>query len=128
MITTTAIKDWLKTVISSPSWTTGKLDQTKEKTICVYGGRGVQLARIVVGGGEDSHYTRQIQIIVRWGQSSSAAEGKAVEVYEKIKNESVILEGKRVWVRATQEEPVSLGTDDKGIHEYSIIARLTCER
>jgi hypothetical protein len=128
MIATKDILAWLKTIIDSPSWTTGKLDTTKDKTICVYGSNINSPVRTVVGGGADGYYTRRIQLVVRWTTSCGEAEAKALSVYELTRNTDTTILAKRVWSRAIHSEPTSLGTDDKGVYEYSIILNLICER
>lgn len=126
-MTTKLFKDWLKSVVETPSITTGKLDTTKEQTICVYGGLSSTSAINTVGG-HSGYYPKHIRIIVRWTTNSSDAETKANEVYSAVGNVNTTIAGKSVCILPLHSEPVALGTDDKGVYEYAIELKLFCER
>ena len=123
---TEAFKDWLKTVIDSPSYTIGKLDTSKPQTICIYSGLSAGPYRPAVGNAS-GYGEKTIRILVRWGQNYAAAEAKAQEVYDALSN-IIKVEGVTTCIMRNQSEPVNLGTDDKGVYEFSIDITLYYER
>ena len=123
---TEAFKNWLKTVIDSPSFTIGKLDTSKQQTICIYSGLFAGANRPAVGNAS-GYGEKTIRILVRWGQNFAVAEAKAQEVYDTLSN-VIILDGATTCIMRNHHEPVSLGTDDKGVYEFSIDITLYHER
>jgi len=127
-MTTEAFKNWLKTVVDSPSFTIGKLDTSKSQTICVYSGlsSGVNKPKL---GNASGYGEKSIRILVRWGNNSAKAEEKAQQVYNLLAaNNPIIHDGKIAFAIPKYAEPVSLGTDDKNIYEFSIDVNLFYER
>lgn len=124
---TEAFKDWLKTVIDSPSFTIGKLDTSKTQTICIYSGLSVGLHRPAVGNAS-GHGEKTVRILVRWGQNFTTAEAKAQEVYDALGDNIIKVDGVTTCIMRKHPEPVSLGTDDKGVYEFSIDITLFYER
>lgn len=127
-MTTEAFKNWLKTVVDSPSFTIGKLDTSKSQTICVYSGLSAGANRPKLGN--DSGYgEKSIRILVRWGSNFAKAEEKAQRVYNLLGSSNPINNNEKIcFVIPKYAEPVSLGTDDKGIYEFSIDVNLFYER
>lgn len=126
-MTTEAFKNWLKTVIDSPSFTIGKLDTSKTQTICIYSGLSSGSNKPSVGN-ESGYSEKTIRILVRWGQNFAKAETKAQQVYDMLSNKTIEVEGVTTCLMPKYSEPVSLGTDDKGIYEFSIDLTLYYER
>lgn len=123
---TEAFKDWLKTVIDSPSYTIGKLDTSKSQTICIYSGLSAGFYKPAVGNAS-GYGEKTIRILVRWGQNFTKAEAKAQEVYDALSN-VIKVGGVTTCIMRKHPEPVSLGTDDKGVYEFSIDITLYHER
>lgn len=126
-MTTEAFKNWLKTVISSPSFTVGRLDTSKSQTICIYSGLSSKPVRPVVGN-ERGYGEKSIRILVRWGTNFPAAEAKAKEVYDVLGDKKLDIDGVIVCIVRSHSEPVSLGADDKGVYEFAIDVNLFYER
>lgn len=126
-MTTEAFKNWLKTVINSPSFTIGKLDTSKSQTICIYSGVSSEANKPKVGN-NSGYETKSIRILVRWGSNFAKAEEKAQQVYNLLGDSKITINGKIVCIVRKHSEPVSLGTDDKGIYEFSIDVNLFYER
>lgn len=126
-MTTEAFKNWLKTVIDSPSFTIGKLDTSKPQTICVYSGVFSGTNRPAIGGAE-GYSEKTIRILLRWGNNFAKAETKAQQVYGLLRNKTVSIGGVKTCIVCKHSEPVSLGTDDKGVYEFSIDLTLIFER
>lgn len=124
-MTTTAFKDWLKTTLSgSETYTVGKLDKTKDKTTCVYGGRSPLPNNPPVGGGGKSYTEKVIRVLVRWGTAADVAESRAITVYAALNNVGATVGTSKAWLCPLNAEPVSLGTDEKGVYEYSIDVKI----
>lgn len=56
---------------------------------------------------------------MRYGTNADIAEVKAKEIYDFFDEKEFILNGKRVFVVSRYNSPIDLGTDEKGIYEYS---------
>lgn len=123
---TEAFKNWLKTVIDSPSFTIGKLDTSKPQTICIYSGLSSGSYKPAVGNAS-GYGEKSVRILVRWGQNFAVAEAKAQEVYDALSN-VIKVDGVTTCIMRKHPEPVSLGTDDKGVYEFSIDITLYHER
>lgn len=126
-MTTEAFKNWLKTMVDSPSFTIGKLDTSKTQTICVYSDLSGNPNRPAVGGAS-GYGSKAIRILVRWGQNFAKAEEKAQEVYKTLESNSIINGDKTACIICNHAQPVGLGTDDKGVYEFSIDITLHYER
>ena len=124
---TEAFKDWLKTVVDSPSFTIGKLDTSKHQTICIYSGLSAGSNKPAVGNAS-GYGEKSIRILVRWGQNFAVAEEKAQQVYDVLGDRVIDVGGVTSCIVRKQTEPVSLGTDDKGVYEFSIDITLYHER
>lgn len=123
------LRDWLKTQISGvDSWSVGKIDGSKDKAVCLYENLTSPAARDVLGGGDNSYYTVNIKILVRFTNNSVSSDTKAREVYETVYNSKHTLNGKSVWLFCVDENPLNIGTDDKGIYESVINLKAICER
>lgn len=127
-ITATELKDWLKSRVNSPNWTVGKLDQTKEQTICVYSGLNTQAAVLNVAGSTGSYAPVMFRVLVRWGKGYADATAKANEVFAVLAQGTRTINEKFAHIYPVYNEPISLGTDDKGIYEYAIEIKIICER
>lgn len=126
-MTAEAFKNWLKTVIDSPSFTIGKLDTSKTQTICVYSGVFSGANRPAIGN-ESGYAEKTIRILLRWGNNFAKAELKAQQLYNSLRNKTVKIGGKTTCIVCKYSEPVSLGTDDKGMYEFSVDLTLIFER
>lgn len=126
-MTTEAFKNWLKTVVDSPSFTIGKLDTSKSQTICVYSGLSAGANRPKLGN-ETGYGEKSIRILIRWGTNFAKAEEKARQVYNLLGDNKITINEKTVCIVRKYTEPVSLGTDDKGVYEFSIDVNLFYER
>ena len=126
-MTTEAFKNWLKTVIDSPSFTIGKLDTSKPQTICVYSGVFSGANKPAVGN-VSGYSEKTIRILMRWGNNFAKAETKAQQLYDSLSNKTVKINEKIVCISCKYAEPVNLGTDDKGVYEFSIDLTLIFER
>lgn len=128
MISTKGLLAALKLLIDSPSWTIGKLDQTKNETICLYGGISGAPYRATVGGGGRGYDEGRYRLVVRHTTNFDAAERKAAGVYDSIAGVNTPVEGKTTWIFPVYAAPVALGTDEKGVYEFAVDFKTISER
>lgn len=115
------IKDYFKTAFGwSDSISISKIDNNSEKAVCFYNSRIAPAKINSVGGKKNKTYElKSVTILLRWGKNADAAETKAKEIYDFFDERAFDIDGKRVFIISRYESPIDLGTDDKGIYEYS---------
>lgn len=124
------IKDYFKTESNwSDSISIGKIDNNQEKAICFYNSKR-QLAYSPVIGGKNnkSTYIKPITILLRYTKNQDSAENQAQSIYEFFEERTFFIGEKKIFVMMNTEEPINLGTDEKGVYEYSIEMDLYIER
>lgn len=99
----------------------GKIDNNQEKAICFYNSKR-SLAYIEVFGGlrNKSTNAKPITILLRYTKNQDSAEQMAQKIYDFFNEKSFFINEKRIFVQMIYSEPISLGTDDKNVYEYSI--------
>ncbi|MBP3328727.1 MAG: hypothetical protein J6L91_07455 [Clostridia bacterium] len=115
------LKDFFKT---SFGWTEGisigKIDNNLKRAICFYNSRhGVPKTGTIGGKQNRSYELKPVTILLRWDNNADAAERKAKEIYDFFDEKEFHLNGKRVFCISRYEGPIDLGTDDRGIYEFS---------
>lgn len=101
----------------------GKLDNKKEKSIGVYPRKEAGRPNIALGGYELSSYdTKRISLLIHWNKSMAQTEEAAIMLFEKLKGCGSLQIGSTDIVVADLQapEPIYVGTDDNGVHEYVI--------
>lgn len=101
----------------------GKLEDKRQKSIGVYPLKSSRPPEGTVGGDKNrSYYTKGISLLVHWNKSPTDTEEAAVKLYERLKNmRAAEINGHTIkFIQMQQEEPIWVGTDDKGIYEYVI--------
>ncbi len=115
------IKDYFK---STFGWTdgisTGKIDNNQEKAICFYNSKRGNYQGIIGGKTNKSTIIKPVTILLRYTKNQNTAEIKAQEIFEFFEERTFFIEDKRVFVQMACLEPISLGTDEDNIYEYSI--------
>lgn len=122
------IMEWLDTQVDCPKFYSGKVGSAPE-SITLYNIVGAP-PRIAIGGLNNTSYTsKPISLLIHWGKSPNAAEIKAKEVYDVMFGKSAVIGGKRVIMfNMRTTEPVGVGTDSEGYHEYVIEVNILHER
>jgi len=120
-VTLAEVKDYLKSVVDCENWYVGKIDNNKECCIGVFPTYGVAPI-IPIGGIKYKTYdTKAVSVLVHWGKSYSVAEEKANEVFKVLFGREIeIGENRVVKIDFRTSEPIGIGTDDKGIYEFTI--------
>lgn len=124
------IKDFFK---STFCWTDGisigKIDKNLEKAVCFYNSRQPTAKVKAVGGKKNKSYDfKSITILLRWTTNADEAEKKAEEIYNFFDEKTFIHDKKRVFMISRFENPIDLGTDERGVYEYSFEFDLYSEK
>lgn len=124
------IKDYFK---AESSWTDsisiGKIDNNQEKALCFYNSkRNLAYSPVIGGKNNKSTYIKPITILLRYTKNQDSAESKIQEIYEFFEGRTFLINQKKIFVMMNTEEPINLGTDEKGVYEYSIEMDLYIER
>lgn len=98
----------------------GKIDNNKEKAICFYDKRTQPYIGVVGGNKNKSTAIKPITILLRYTKNQNDAEVMAQKIYDFFNEKSFFIEGKRIFIQMLYEGPISLGTDDNNVYEYSI--------
>lgn len=109
----------------------GKLDDKKNKSIGVYNNNKQRPVRMAVGGLNNSSYRiKSVSILVHWNTSVRDTEKTAEQLYNMLKdmNHITINDTKVFFTKMLVDEPVDVGTDDKGIFEMVIELDIYYER
>lgn len=104
----------------------GKIDNNKEKAICFYNSK--RTLTPVKAIDESSYKFKPITILLRYTKNQDTAEQMANAIYEFYDDRTFNIEAKRVYAQHLYSEPMSLGTDDDGVYEYSIEINILEER
>lgn len=123
------IKDYFKETFG---WTdkisTGKIDNNVDKAICFYNSNRGSYQGVIGGIANKTTNIKPITILLRYTKNQNTAEIKAQEIYDFFLERSFFIEDKRVFVIMRSPEPISLGTDDNNVYEYSLELDLYIER
>ena len=109
----------------------GKLDNKKDKSIEVYNLNRQRPPQTAVGGLNNSSYrVKSISILVHWNTSVRDTEKAAEQLYNMLRdtNNKIINDTKLLFTKMQVDEPVDVGTDDKGIFESVIELDIYYER
>lgn len=129
MMTLKDVKDWLKENVKADVWKIGTYDNSKDKTICV---RNLSSNRnkLAIGGlSNTSTAVKGISIVIHWNKNPDETERTAQSLYELFYGQKPFIGDYQVIkCDMRNDEPVSVGTDDKGIYEYVIETWITYQR
>ncbi len=109
----------------------GKLDNKKDKSIGVYNLNRQRPPQTAVGGLNNSSYrVKSVSILIHWNTSVRDTEKAAEQLYNMLKDTSnkIINDTKILFTKMQVDEPVDVGTDDKGIFEMVIELDIYYER
>lgn len=115
------LRDYFKNEFPwAESCTVGKADMNKETAVCFYNSR-VPRPKITAFGGKKNlgSAIKPVTILLRYGRNASEAEHKATEIFNFFDEKTFFINEKRVFTISPNNSPIDLGTDDRGIYEYS---------
>jgi len=124
------IRDWLKPQISSDVLFAyiGKIDSSKENTICIYGREGAS-DKIAIGGlSNTSTATKTISVLVQWSKNCDVAEQKSKNIYDIFNGHKAVINGTDVFFMMKNDEPIYLGVNANDIYEYVINLKLVYKK
>ena len=101
----------------------GQLDAKREKSIGTYPLKNRQQGNIPIGGMENSSYgVKSISFLIHWNRSPTESEDAANALQEALLScRDKTDNGQTVkFMVVTYDEPIPVGTDENGIHEYVI--------
>lgn len=126
------IRDWFKSLNNkAENYYIGKLDNKKDKSIGVYQSKSNIAPRICLGGRQNSSYeVKKATILIHWNLNARETEEFSYKLYEELlnKNNVVINNYKIKIIRLITNEPIDVGTDEKGIYERVIDIEFYYER
>ena len=126
MVSAADLRKWFKAAFELPSVTSGKLDTSKKETAALY------LGLFSTGDSEKlkqdrGYYMKAVRCLMRCDVIGDEASDKADALYEKLRLHTGQIAGSEGFITLKEPQPVSLGTDDAGVFEYSIDFTITLE-
>lgn len=115
-------KDYFKENFKwTDSISTGKIDDNQEKAICFYNSQRNSSYVGVFGGIKNkSTNIKSVTILLRYTKNQNIAETMAQQIYDFFNERSFFINQKRIFTQMIYSEPISLGTDENNVYEYSI--------
>lgn len=123
MFTLDDIRGYIAGIVDGSNVYIGKLNNKKDHSVGVYHRQGNGPPVTALGGYEYSSYDiRRISLLVHWDKDVQASEEAAYNLYEKLKNVSILFIGDTPinCIILQVPEPIAVGTDDNGVYEYVI--------
>lgn len=126
MLTLKMIKDWIKTLGPIAEYFyVGKLDNKQEHSVGIYASKKSLDPYIALGGQANASYRRKaITILIHWDKNQDTTERASMLLYSKLEaNTDIVINGIRImYLELLDNEPINVGTDDKGVYEMVINA------
>ena len=120
-------KDYFKTSFNwNEGISIGKIDNNKEKALCFYNSK--RTITPITAIDKNTYTIKPITILLRYTKNQDTAEQMALSIYEFFDNRLFEIDKKRVISQHQYSEPITLGTDDNGVYEYSLEIDLLEER
>lgn len=119
-LTLLEIADLLAELIDFYSVTSGCIDASLDKTIGVYQREPFAPRECV--GGDSSYQTTKLRVLVRWTDSPTEAEKKALEISELFDGFRDMETKDHIIKFADLKAVRSIGKDEKGVCEYIVDA------
>lgn len=115
------LRDWFKSEFQwNESISIGKIDRDCFIAFCLYPAQTGKSKQHTVGGKKNRSYkTRCVTLLLRAGRNAAKADELACRVYDFFDEKRYAIDGENAFILQVYSEPISLGTDDSGIYEYS---------
>ena len=119
-ITSTKIKDYLKTIIPECSnWYIGQMDENQEQAVSIYANR-----RQIEDNSKYKYLKTYgilpITLLLRWTKNYNKAEIMANKIYELLDCSSFFIEDYNCSIECLYNGPIDLGTDGNNVYKFSI--------
>lgn len=121
-------KDFIKTFEIGEHFSIGLIDESKDKSIGIYGNSSPN--RIEAVGKESKYSMTFMRILVHWNKNLRETETAARSLFELLRYQSNFDMGDIHvnYIDLLSEEPIYLGTDENGVYEYVISLRIFYRR
>lgn len=104
----------------------GKIDNNKEKAICFYNSK--RALSPIKAIDTSSYKIKPLTILLRYTKNQDTAETMANSIYEFFDDRIFTIEDKQVKAQHYYSDPITLGTDNEGVYEYSLEINFIEER
>lgn len=123
-------RDYLKQLNIADNYSIGKIDNSKEKSIGIYGASNAVGTRIEAVGKDSSYDRAGVRILLHWNRNMKESEAAARVLYESIRYiTGVDMDGIHVqYLDLLDPEPRFIDTDENGVYEYVISAAIYYRR
>lgn len=112
-------KDYFKTSFNwNEAISIGKIDNNKEKAICFYNSKRALTPIKAID--KSTYKINPITILLRYTKNQDTAEEMANSIYEFFDDRKLEIEDKLIIAQHIYSGPVTLGTDNDGVYEYSL--------
>ena len=117
-----AIRDHFKTEYGwADSISVGRIDKNSDRAVCFYNSKHATPKVTALGGKANKSFELlTVTMPLRWTNNPNQAAEKAQELYDFFDEKTFFIDNKRVFVISRYDYPIDLGSDDKGICEYSL--------
>lgn len=95
----------------------GKIDNNKEMAICFYNSK--RTLSPIKAIDNNTYKIKPITILLRYTKNQNTAEEMAISIHEFFDERNFMIGDKQVISQHLYSDPITLGTDDNGIYEYS---------
>lgn len=120
-------KDYFKTSFNwNEGISIGKIDNNKEKAICFYNSK--RTLEPITAIDKNTYTIKPITILLRYTKNQDTAEQMAMSIYDFFNERYFDIDNKKVYSQHQYIEPITLGTDDNGVYEYTIELNILEER
>ena len=121
-------RDYLKTLDVADNYYIGKIDNSKLRTVGIYGHGG--LARVEAVGKASSYNVSRIRILIHWNKNAKETEMASWNLYNNLCyiTDEDMGDLHVHYLSLDESEPTFIGTDDNGVYEYHISARVYYRR
>ncbi len=125
------VRDYIDTLKIGETVYMGILDAKEDKSIGVYKSKHSNAYKTAIGGSKlQSYGVKYVTLLIHWNKSLRETETAAFKLFKELETarEVTINESKIKFVQLLVDEPVDVGTDNKGVYEMVIEAAIIYEK
>ncbi|MEG0165645.1 phage tail terminator protein [Anaerorhabdus sp.] len=125
MITLEDVLNYLKTIILNEKWFTASYDINIPQLICLYNKQASGQVNAIGGADNSSYNKKSFTVLIHWDKSFVLAEKRANDIYQLLrKARGTVINYRIIHVELDRNEPIYVGKDKIGNHEFIINAVL----
>ena len=125
------VRDYIASLNLSEHTYMGKLDDKKEMSIGVYHCKREMPYTTAIGGPSFRSYgVKYVSLLIHWNESPRDTEKAAKALFEALRDtrETEINNSTIKFIQLMHDEPIDVGTDEKGIYEMVIDAAVVFKK